>query len=343
MLFLAHRHSHASFFSMFFPLLHFCFHPVLCHPTALPKCLHVHALSPDLCMPTGASLLSHHFLHVSALNLSLRPLWFFWKLHHLGCWRWSRLPKQWFICQSIWAEMRCTINPVGEGYNRPPGLLCSAHRGRRAACCHWINANLEEKCAAPATNPPPRALHLPVGGVQAKIPRFLPILVASCHRRAAPVPFPIAPMQPHRQEQRSWNTRGNMPSQWVGKIKRPTLLTDETWVEGQSKLACNSCLFLCKACPRSPATFFYGSFFWELFLCSLAIYYTIKSDGKKMFLVKVGRFYLKYKIMKWQEISRQEKTPAVLHKKRISFFLKKAFSVPSSTGDRFPVSSAHWL
>lgn len=62
-----------------------------------------------------------------------------------------------------------------------------------------------------------------------------------------------------------------------------------------------------------------------------------------MFLVKVGRFYLKYKIMKWQEISRQEKTPAVLHKKRISFFLKKAFSVPSSTGDRFPVSSAHWL
>lgn len=64
-----------------------------------------------------------------------------------------------------------------------------------------------------------------------------------------------------------------------------------------------------------------------------------------MFVVKVGRFYLKYKIMTWQEISRQEKNPAVLHKKRIffGFFFKKAFSLPSSTSDRFPVSSAHWL
>lgn len=62
-----------------------------------------------------------------------------------------------------------------------------------------------------------------------------------------------------------------------------------------------------------------------------------------MLLVKVGRFYLKYKIMKWQEISRQEKNPAVLHKKMIFFFLKKAFSLPSSTSDSFPASSAHWL
>lgn len=63
-----------------------------------------------------------------------------------------------------------------------------------------------------------------------------------------------------------------------------------------------------------------------------------------MFLVKVRRFYLKHKIMKWQEISRQGKNnqPTVLHKKRIFFlFLKKAFSLPSSTSNIFSVSSAH--
>lgn len=54
-----------------------------------------------------------------------------------------------------------------------------------------------------------------------------------------------------------------------------------------------------------------------------------------MFLIKVGRLYLKYKIMKWQEISGQGKNPAVLHKKEdLSYFLKKAFSsAPASAAD----------
>ena len=74
---LAPCHSQASLFSMSLTLLHFFFHHLLCHPLALPKCLHVRALSPDLCVPTGASPVSHHLLHMPALNLSLCPLWFF--------------------------------------------------------------------------------------------------------------------------------------------------------------------------------------------------------------------------------------------------------------------------
>lgn len=96
-------------------------------------------------------------------------------------------------------------------------------------------------------------------------------------QRGTPCPLhPIVPVQP----QGRWKTHGNTPFQRVSKIRRPKLFTDETWTERQSKLTCNSCLSLCKACSRSPATFFMVHF-QELFLCSPSIYYTIKIDGEK--------------------------------------------------------------
>lgn len=47
----------------------------------------------------------------------------------------------------------------------------------------------------------------------------------------------------------------------------------------------------------------------------------------------MGRFYLKYKIMKWQEISKQEKTPAVLPKKGIFIFFNLFLSPPAPATD----------
>lgn len=68
-----------------------------------------------------------------------------------------------------------------------------------------------------------------------------------------------------------------------------------------------------------------------------------------MFLVKVGRFYLRYKIMKWPEISRQkkrkkekkERNALLFNTKRI--FLLKINLFLSSTGHKLSISSSHWL
>lgn len=99
--------------------------------------------------------------------------------------------------------------------------------------------------------------------------------------RGSPSSLPsIAHVQLHRNEQRRWNAHGNMASQRASKIRRPKLLTDETWTEWQSKLACNSRLSLCKACLGLQQLFL-RLLFWELFLCSHSIYYTIKTDGEK--------------------------------------------------------------
>lgn len=267
-----------SFFSFMSLILScFLFHHLLCHPTALPKCLHLRVLSPDLWMPMGASHLSHHLLHPPALNLSPSPHWFLgnnstWDVGaEVGCIN-GGLSDRAF-------ELSFTINLVAGSCNKPQ-VCCALHAEGNVQPVATEMMQIWRRKVLPWQQTP-RALHPPVQGVWAKIPSFLTILVASSpsHRGAAPVLSTPLSLCSHTSTNREGKTpMGICPSK--ESVKRPKPLTAETWTERQSKLGCNSCLFLCKVCPQFPETFFYSSFLGA-FLHSPAIYYTIKTDGGK--------------------------------------------------------------
>lgn len=153
-----------------------------------------------------------------ALKLSLCPLWFFgnnnatWDVGtEVGCIS-GGLSDRAF-------ELSCTINPVGGGCNRPQ-VCCAAHTevNTQPAGTELMQSWRRKVLLRQQT---PQGTSSACTRYWGQNSQFPPHSCSIMPQRGSPGSLhPIAPVQPHQHKQQRWNTRRNMPSQKVSKIRR---------------------------------------------------------------------------------------------------------------------------